>query len=732
MGITGLLPFLEKSSKRTKINEFAGGTVAIDTYCWLHKGAFCCADKLSMGQSTDAYVHYCMKFIHMLLSYKIKPILVFDGKHLPAKAQTEAKRREARQTNRRKAIELMRMGQHAEGRNLLRRSIDVTHEMALELIKECHKMNIDCIVAPYEADAQLAYLNISGIVDVVITEDSDLTLFGCKKIFFKMDVNGNGLLVDQERIHLAMGVRSEDFNMDNFRHMCILSGCDYLSSLPGIGLSKARKFITINTDCDIHRALSRLGSYLNMKSLVVTKEYRDAFILAVITFKHQLVYCPLRRKQVRLTPPTADVTEEQLYYAGKETDPNIALQLALGNCDPFTLKILHNFNPDNIENQFNKRNTWGQKSESLRHVSIWSKEYKMTQKQLESPQERKFTVWPATVGKEATFRTNRLKKVILQKQQDNFEHEQLNQKEILNIYETKNTMDIDDNSEVNTCVAVEDTVSPVLIRRTNPFSRQSSTKTSPSLLLPNKSRIKGRNMMRIRRTIIDEKTVTESKFFSKLTAETNNVPAISDNESYLTTDTHEMSIEKENMESESNSINLQASVITDKEKMNLYPMDTDEENSISPLSNEYKDVERLSTSNCNLEKSHLNVSVNDSFINICNLNTSHDLTTSLTSSDLDIDSDFLFQRDINALNDSLFKWSDPNTSVQINGRIKQNKNSPNSKKLVNSKTNTTNSARRSQRLCSVQKQQNLLSMYGFEKKSKLIRLILIYYNSFPY
>jgi len=32
----------------------------------------------------------------------------------------------------------------------------------------------DCIVAPYEADAQLAYLNISGIADFIISEDSDL------------------------------------------------------------------------------------------------------------------------------------------------------------------------------------------------------------------------------------------------------------------------------------------------------------------------------------------------------------------------------------------------------------------------------------------------------------------------------------------------------------------------------------------------------------------------------
>lgn len=87
-----------------------------------------------------------------------------------------------RNANRKRAAELIRIGQVAEGRNVLRRSIDISHEMALNLIKVCHERGIDCIVAPYEADSQLAYLNISGIADVIITEDSDLTLFGCKKV----------------------------------------------------------------------------------------------------------------------------------------------------------------------------------------------------------------------------------------------------------------------------------------------------------------------------------------------------------------------------------------------------------------------------------------------------------------------------------------------------------------------------------------------------------------------
>lgn len=41
---------------------------------------------------------------------------------------------------------------------------------------------VDCIVAPYEADAQLAFLSKQQLVQAVITEDSDLLVFGCKKV----------------------------------------------------------------------------------------------------------------------------------------------------------------------------------------------------------------------------------------------------------------------------------------------------------------------------------------------------------------------------------------------------------------------------------------------------------------------------------------------------------------------------------------------------------------------
>lgn len=53
MGIQGLIPFLDKASTPTNVSEFFGKTVAVDAYCWLHKGAFSCADKLARGDACD-------------------------------------------------------------------------------------------------------------------------------------------------------------------------------------------------------------------------------------------------------------------------------------------------------------------------------------------------------------------------------------------------------------------------------------------------------------------------------------------------------------------------------------------------------------------------------------------------------------------------------------------------------------------------------------------------------
>jgi exonuclease-1 len=49
-------------------------------------------------------------------------------------------------------------------------------------VQELKKEGIEFIVAPYEADSQLAFLDQQGIVSAIITEDSDLLAFGCRNV----------------------------------------------------------------------------------------------------------------------------------------------------------------------------------------------------------------------------------------------------------------------------------------------------------------------------------------------------------------------------------------------------------------------------------------------------------------------------------------------------------------------------------------------------------------------
>ena len=65
-----------------------------------------------------------------------------------------------------------------------------------------------------------------------------------------MDKQGNGLEIDQSNLGRCRSLGNV-LTEEKFRYMCILSGCDYLPSLHGIGLSKACKVLRLAKDPDI-------------------------------------------------------------------------------------------------------------------------------------------------------------------------------------------------------------------------------------------------------------------------------------------------------------------------------------------------------------------------------------------------------------------------------------------------------------------------------------------------
>lgn len=123
-----------------------------------------------------------------------------------------------------RANELTEQGKHAQAREVLTRCVDVTPEMATQVIKALKVEAVPYVVAPYEADAQLAYLERNGIVDGVITEDSDLLVFGCKNVLFKLDSDGNCVNIKREKLGCVKEAPMHGWTDKEFREMAVRRG----------------------------------------------------------------------------------------------------------------------------------------------------------------------------------------------------------------------------------------------------------------------------------------------------------------------------------------------------------------------------------------------------------------------------------------------------------------------------------------------------------------------------
>ncbi|NXI88948.1 EXO1 Exonuclease, partial [Rhipidura dahli] len=455
MGIQGLLQFIKEAAEPSHVKKYKGLTVAVDTYCWLHKGAYACAEKLARGEPTDLYVAFCMKLVHMLLSFGIKPILVFDGCTLPSKKEVEKARREKRQASLLRGKQLLQEGRLAEARECFGRSVNITHAMAHEVIKAARAQGVDCIVAPYEADAQLAYLNKTGMVQAIITEDSDLLAFGCKKVFLKIDKFGNGLEIDQARLGNCKQLGNV-FTEEKFRYMCILSGCDYLPSIHGIGLAKACKLVKLANNPDIIKVIKKMGQYLKM-NITVPEEYIQGFTRANNTFLYQLVFDPVNRKLVPLNAYEDDIDPETLTYAGRHVGDDTAFQIAIGNIDISTMEQIDNYNPDTAQPVQQRSCGWNDRRDN--HInSIWSRDYRFGPTEDTAPPKMQFPEKPTTKGMEKIISVKGLKlagKELLAKRPRS-DSEEVSDGDLLKQYsfsKTKRIKKEDDGSEAQKSVS---------------------------------------------------------------------------------------------------------------------------------------------------------------------------------------------------------------------------------------------------------------------------------------
>ncbi|ROT42292.1 DNA-repair protein rad13 [Sodiomyces alkalinus F11] len=108
-------------------------------------------------------------------------------------------------------------------------------EVTQVMITECQNLlrlfGIPYIMAPMEAEAQCAELVHLGLVDGIVTDDSDIFLFGGTRVYKNM-FNGNKLV----ECYLASDLEKElSLSREQLISIALLLGSDYTDGLSGVG-----------------------------------------------------------------------------------------------------------------------------------------------------------------------------------------------------------------------------------------------------------------------------------------------------------------------------------------------------------------------------------------------------------------------------------------------------------------------------------------------------------------
>lgn len=274
-----------------------------------------------------------MHRVRMVKHFGVTPYLVFDGDFLPSKAHTEAARAKRREVSRKAGLELLKAGKPSQAQLELQKSIDVTPEMARHLIEELKKADVPYVVAPYEADSQLVYLERHGFINGIISEDSDLLVFGAKRLLTKMDQHGQCIEINRRDFCAVREISLTGWTDDQFRQMTIFSGCDYLEGISNMGLKTAYRMMRkYKTPERVIRMLQFDGKFR------ISENYLAQYKQAELTFMYQRVFCPKKKDIVLLTEPPASspLDIEEMPYIGAKVGRELARAIALGDVNPIS------------------------------------------------------------------------------------------------------------------------------------------------------------------------------------------------------------------------------------------------------------------------------------------------------------------------------------------------------------------------------------------------------------
>lgn len=279
-------------------------------------------------ETIQEYVETCTKYVLTRMDFlrdstHADILVVLDGESPPVKKRESERRREIRSENERVREQPVDPNESPSKTNsqrtkAFRRAGAGRYYTRIvdELLKALRQAELPFLVAPYEADSQLAFLSDMGYLDLVITEDSDLVAHGVKSILYKSSAEiGNnracGKLLKFSDIGAVVG---DSWNLADFSPVMmtllfVSVGCDYCEKLKGVGLVTASRVIreaflvapraeSKKSKSKLTRVLDGLyvSSYLGPSMLTpqFKFDYEERFLAAIFMYRHPLIYDPLK------------------------------------------------------------------------------------------------------------------------------------------------------------------------------------------------------------------------------------------------------------------------------------------------------------------------------------------------------------------------------------------------------------------------------------------------------
>ncbi|VDK65149.1 unnamed protein product [Onchocerca ochengi] len=250
MGVKDLSKVIgDHSPDSIRLKEFKGyfgRKVAVDASMCLYQFLIAVRQDGSQlqtesGETTSHLLGMFYRTIRMI-DNGIKPVYVFDGKPPKMKTNELEKRTERRIEAEKQRDDAIELGDEASVNKFERRLVKVTKEQNEEAKRLVTLMGIPVLNAPCEAEAQCAALAKAGKVFATVSEDMDALTFG-SPILLRQMIASEAKKLPVKEMNLSQILKDFEMNVEQFVDLCILLGCDYISTIRGIGPKKAFELI---------------------------------------------------------------------------------------------------------------------------------------------------------------------------------------------------------------------------------------------------------------------------------------------------------------------------------------------------------------------------------------------------------------------------------------------------------------------------------------------------------